>query len=262
MAFDVKMLLTRFVPGINHELIPHGVPSGYDWYGTSSRCKWTGCDDAGCTIEDYKLGNWWGVIYTDITNAHPPNTRVNVWKDVKMLYLYEGTTQWQLIQQSLNNTSSWGGCGYREDFATCDSGLGDRLEPDGTISYVPNNGHNSHFWPGPFINLQTNKKLHCITIMYARLIKANPSGTDDRTQSKYIISAGGDFRKSYDQLGIMRGFAVGKFIQPTNEWRIVIGSSLSLNNLNTLPMPSAEYFIMPDGTYPTCLIPQVSIVIY
>lgn len=256
-TFDIKEYLKKWIPGTNHEAIPHGVPTGYVWREYSTRCQWPGSTDAGCSTNDYTWGNWWGVIYTDTTNVHPSNTRVNVWKDVKMLYLYEGSSQWQVVQRSLNNTSSWGGCGYKEDFSTCDRGFGaypnqKRLESDGTISYVPLDGHNVHFYPGPFIDVQANKRLHCITIAYARLIKADPNGIDDRPQSKYIIDVGGDDRNpDADQDGVQRGFVLGKFIKPTNQWRSVVASTLSLDNLNTLQLPPAEHFIMPDGSFPS-----------
>ena len=251
-AFDVKSYLSKFVIGTPHEAIPHGVPSSYNWYNKSTRCEWTGSNDAGCALSsEYKYANWWGVVYVDTTNYRAPNTRVNIWKDVKMLFLYEGSNQWEIVQQS-TDPSKWGGAGYPEDWTGSNTAINKRIESDGSISYVPKDGYNSHFYPGPWITALQIKNVHSIVIAYTRLILDNPNGTDDRSSSKYIIEIGGDNRKSSgDQGAVQRGFGAGVFIKPAVGWRTVVMTSMSSNNLNTLPIPPAELFRMPDGNYPS-----------
>lgn len=271
MTFDIKSYLSKWVPGTLHEAIPHGVPIGYNWRERATRCKWCGSDSKqdcpnGCPNgTNYILNNWWMGLYVDESNQYANNVRVNVWKDVKLLFLYQGSSTWQLVQRSLNNTSTWQGAAYPEDFIGTNIAIDKRLETDGTISYLPRiyngNGYNAHFYPGSYYQSEPNKIIHAIVIGHVRLIKTNPSGPDNRASSKFIIQAGADLRYS-GQTGIIRGFGAGVFIKPTSEWRTLVMSTLSLDNLNTLPLPPKEYFVMPDGNYPdTCSNPVLRMTI-
>ena len=50
---------------------------------------------------------------------------------------------------------------------------------------------------------------------------------------------------------ICTGVAHGKYIKPTRDWRVVVMSSMTKDDVRTLPMPPTEVFLMPDGKYPT-----------
>src|SRR5205823_2938471 len=97
-----------------------------------------------------------------------------------------------------------------------------------------------------------------IMIGATRLILADPSGADDRSSSHFIISVGSDWRSpdggcptnEFGEL-VCSGLGGGKFIYPQNSWRAVVGSTMYQADLDALPMPPAEAFVLPDGTYPT-----------
>ena len=98
-----------------------------------------------------------------------------------------------------------------------------------------------------------------IAIGSVRLVLANPSGPDDRGSSHFIIAMGSDWRTSSgggcptNQFGQLacQGVGGGRFIYPRNQWRAAVMSTMTADDLRTLPMPPAEAFRLPDGTFPT-----------
>lgn len=246
-TFDVKEFLKTVVPGTNHELLPHGA-SMHGWYRVATRCTWGTSGDAGCYI-DRTQSNWWGVIYVDTSNYHAPNVRVLVHKDVKMLFSYEGSNQWTYGQHSTGDAINWRGAGWPESWSTDipNTAINKKSEPGENISYIPRESYVSHFYPGPWVDITPGKRLHAIVIAHAKLVLDSATGPDNRALSKYIIGFGGDLRR---EGVVQKSYGMGKFIIATNNWRTVVLSTLSLNNLNTLTLPSATYFQQPDGTYP------------
>lgn len=243
-AFDVKFYLSKFTPGTNHEALPHGASTSHNWYYHS-------LGEPRILVDPNHYMNWWGIIYHDLTNAHPPNTRVAV-KNVKFLLKYSDESSWRTVQDMIGGT---GGSGYPENWDNRpNTPIDMRTESDGSISFVPRLTYTSHFWTKePLVNVRTGILTHAIVVFHTKLILANPSGTDDRDGAKYITGSGADYRESnyYCPNGVCPGIGLGKFIYARKYWRTAVMSTMSLTDLNTLPMPPKELFLMPDGKYPS-----------
>ncbi len=83
-----------------------------------------------------------------------------------------------------------------------------------------------------------------ISWVKARLVLRNPNGTDDRSQAKYVLGVGTDYKTSPGMACPCPSSAIGKHKYVTNEWRTFIASTLHPDTVRALaaannlpPMP-------------------------
>jgi hypothetical protein len=250
-AFDSRSFLARFVAGAPHDGSLHGVPGAYDWSTHSLVHAGTNPPRPETTHMD-----WWGEIYVDSSDYHAPNTRVAL-ANGKLLVLYEGATTWRIVQ----DTRVIEGGAWTEDFKRQDQPIDMRVEPGGSRSIVPHEGHNAHFWPKVGFYKVEGRLRAVMSIVHTRLILADAKRADDRESSKYLIGLGADWRKPDGSCPIRHtdkgdlpectGVGHGKETRPTTSWRVVVFHTMSEADLATLPMPPESVFRMPDGTFPS-----------
>lgn len=250
-AFDSRAFLAGFVATLPHEGSMHGVPLAYDW-------STHGLVIAGTTPPRPETTHliWWGEIYVDDTDFHAPNTRVEI-ANGKLLVLYEGATAWRVVQ----DTPVIEGGAWTEDFKLHDQPIDMRVEPGGSRSMVPHEGHNAHFWPKVGFYKVDGRLRAVMSIVQTRLVLANPKGEDDRERAKYLIGIGADWRKPDGSCPIRHsdrgdvpqctGVGHGREIRPTTAWRVAVFHTMKEAELASLPMPPDSLFRMPDGTYPS-----------
>jgi hypothetical protein len=233
---NVRLCLSRFAPYTAYEDTPHGVPAFWGYYSKGKKHT---------LVFPYNFANWWGVIYVNLSNYHAPNTRVAV-KNIKMLFLYDDELEWRIVQTSESHGIT--SAGYPEDFSNIPAIPADmRTEQDGSVSFVQQDGYNAHFYPmNGFIECRTNIPINVIVIADTKLVLNDQAQIDDRDTSSYLISMGADYRMSdntspYD---VVLPFGDGKFVKVTKEWRTVVMSTISNEDLAKLPMPPSELFIL------------------
>lgn len=210
---------------------PYGVPSSYDWYST-----WY--IQNGNNATGYNAMTAWGIIYPNLTNFEPANTRVNI-ANMQTYVLSTSTHLWTRLQL----TSAPSGAAYTDSFVGDVNQPWDvRTETDGTISVTcggPNsiyNGYNCHFYPTNRGAITPSDIGGIFTTMQLRLIMANPSNPDDRATSTYLGSCGADY---WQQLTSGNNTAVGggilKYI--TNNWQQFTMTTLTAAQINSNPPP-------------------------
>jgi hypothetical protein len=240
-TFAVKDFLMRHTPGSNGEDFPHGVPSAYSWYAVA-----TGGTPSRPVPENTHM-NAWGQIYVNPSNVRAANTRVAI-KTTTLLALMPDSTEWQLLQR----TDDVGGGGWKEDFSGVCGDIVIETEVDGSRSFVTTDGCNAHYWPElPFVAIPVVPRA-VVSIAHTRLVLADAGAPDDRAQSTYLVGVGADWRKPDGSCpnDICTSVGISKFIKATNSWRAVVMSTLSPSELDTLPLPPADHFRLPDGTFP------------
>jgi hypothetical protein len=243
-TFSATTALASYADGTASEARPHGVPTSWDWGGNAIVRGLTP------PTTDSRFVNLWGQVYTDAANTHPANTRVNL-AGCELWRLPATGTTWERIQGG--PTSSIDGGAWAEDYSRNDGAFDLRREPDGTQSTVPANGYNSHFWTTAALADPGTTSRAFIAACSARLTLANPSGTDDRASSGYVVSLGIDWRKSdygcpvVNGITVCNGLGVGRFVRVTTEWRRVLFSTVPAGS--SLPAPPQELFRNPDGSY-------------
>ncbi len=245
-TFDPKAFLLQSAPGTTHEDFPHGVPLSYDWQSKAT----IGGKPFNRPNGDYYT-NFWGEVYTNLSDAHPANTRVEL-KDCQYWGIMNGATTWTKLQAASLDGGAW-----NEDFSPASGGIDIRTESDGGQSVVPREGQNAHFWPQQGLYNTNNNLREAMSSCATRLVLANASGTDDRAQATYILAMGADWRGPNYECPAPNGYTIceglghGKYIKVTNSWRRAVFSSMSSTDLNNVPMPPLEAFVLPDGSYPS-----------
>jgi hypothetical protein len=116
-----------------------------------------------------------------------------------------------------------------------------------------------HPWPNhPAYQPVVGSPRAVLAVAAVRLIKADPSGPDDRASSHFLIHTGADWRtadglcpKNASGQNVCPGVGIGRFIYPKVQWRSATFSSMSSQDIASLPPPPADAFRLPDGTFPT-----------
>jgi len=251
-ADKVKTLLAKYTPGTLHEAIPHGVPANFDWQ-TKSTIKRLTPPDATTTYLNIR-----GAVYVDTTNVRPANTRVEI-MDCTAYGLLKSTNTWEkYIDLSPGNMT---GRAWKEDFSV----PGDanypniiKTEADGGKSVINYNGFNFHYYNGAGVALVNvgSKYKQYVTSCSTRLVLNNPAGTDDRSQSTYLIDVGNDWKHqdgscTVNSSGSTLCYAIGagRFIRVQPRWRRVVFSSMTSADLDANPLPPESVFTNPDGSF-------------
>lgn len=245
---ELRGLLASNAPGTAHEAFPHGVPTSYDWYARSR---------ANPTRTDPRLTrlNWWGQVFTDTTGERGDNARVAVREGVVLL-LFAGESTWVPGQR----TNLLAGGSWSEDFQSHPCGVFDvRAEPDASRSFVPDVGCAAHFWPDvAHIDIGTRALRAVVSVAHVRLVAGDPADTDDLSASRYLVGLGVDWRDPVSGcpandagVPICSGAGVGRMIRPTPGWRAVVFSTMTNDDLASLPLPPIAFFQHPDGGWPS-----------
>ena len=118
------------------------------------------------------------------------------------------------------------GGAYREDFAGDISVVPNlRKEADGSISVVPGNGYNFHFWPtGGRGQLADPSDVAAVfSTVKARLVTDDASNAPDFDKAAFVMNLGGDIwyslDSSWDQWKTNGDVGMGRFKRITPEWR-------------------------------------------
>lgn len=252
-APNVKGILMEFLPGTKNEAIPHGVPPNHDAYTGSNVKRIAPPDDAMTYL------NMRGAVYVSQANTHPANTRVEI-ANCQTYGLLKSSNSWQKIIDL--SPSKITGRAWKEDFSVND-GAGQpytsiRTENDGFKSVITYEGYNFHYFnqasQAPLVYVGSNYS-QFVSACSSRLILANPSGTDDRSQASYIIDIGHDWKTAdggctTNPYGSTLCYAVGtgRFIKVTANWRRVVYSTMNAAALTSGPLPPVSLFTNPDGT--------------
>ena len=248
---DVKAQMLSAVPGTKGEDIPWGKEvnsnfPGYDWYGQAqplSNMDLTGNGGA------YTRINWWGAIFRNESNANPDNTRVEI-ADCSLWILFKNANSWQKLLGS-----EFGGATFPPDYMNGSPGESQVTNTaTGGIIRPGSNGIYHFWWGGGFVTIDPGNIKAAMSNCRARLVLANPSGPDDRSQSGYIVHMGADWRIAGQENNCnpCPGLGVGKFYKIMNDWRNVTWQTLTQEEINGgTVMPPAEAFGESGGTGPT-----------
>lgn len=246
-TFDVAGFLSKYVPGTAHEGLVDGVPLDYSWSQHSEAPELTAPAGTG-------WANWWAQAGVDTTAIRPANTRIE-YRAPSLWVLPTGSNTW--VQYFA--TAGIDGDGFLADFSgACASYSGVSLGTN-ALSLAPLAGCFDHFWSvnPAFVELGGSIRA-AISIASVRLILNDPNGPDDRADSHYLLGMGGDWRSPdgdcptnvFGQLSC-NGIDGGIFIYPKTFWRAAVMTTMSPSDLQTLPLPPVEAFVLPDGSYPT-----------
>lgn len=235
MAQDDKPTVNSIEEIINdmklpHEAIAHGTEQ-YDW-GKAPRIG-MGNDP----------GEWtamiiWGQVYESVNRNIATNTRVEL-RNIAAYYLSKKDSKWHRWQYAKEIK----GAAYREDFADDENKPADiRKEPDGTISITCGNGYNFHFWPATGrVEIDPSDISGVFTTCQARLILDDPEKPDDRNQSEYLLSIGGDYWKDknaeWDYWKTNADIAIARFKYVIRDWRAFNMHTLDEITLRENPPP-------------------------
>ena len=199
-----------------HEGAPHGVPTSFSWAKSPSLQNVT--PPAGMSAI-----TGWGQIYSDASNVQPANVRVEL-RNMET-YVWSNTNHaWTRVQAAAHVD----GAQYVEDFAgNAAVPASVRSEADGGVSTGMVSGFNFHFWPaGERGNLTDPGDIGAVyTTVQGRIILDNPSGPDNRSQSRYLANTGADWWRT-----LMATFGDGtnnpgvgqsRFTYLTNDWTAI-----------------------------------------
>jgi hypothetical protein len=196
--------------------------------------------------------NWWAIAGVDPTLQRPVNTRIE-FRNPKYLVLYPGSDTWQTYFVG----DPIGGGGFKADFSGGCTYGGVDIDVN-AISLDPQANCFDHIWPTDPAYQQVGGSIRAaISIASVRLVLANPNGTDDRASSHFILAMGSDWRSPdgacpLNQFGEQscNGVGGGRFIYPKVTWRAAVMSTMTTQDLASLPLPPASAFQLPDGTMP------------
>lgn len=219
--------------GLN-EAAPEGVPPTWDF--ANGPFLQMGANPAGNNAILI-----WGGVYVPTSGAGgDTNTRLNVRNF--QLYCLDNSGTWHNIAGSTGaaSTNSIDGEYYAEDFSSGGSTtLNFRTESDSSISFSNVAHEVSHFFtPFPRVSLPSGF-VGVVCVYEGRLIKDNPTGTDDTALARYIGNAGGDYYPATTGAGIANnpGVGGGKFKFFKTYWRSFSFTTLSLAQLTANPPP-------------------------
>jgi hypothetical protein len=209
-----------------HEKQPNGVPESYNW-SSGPVLDPTPVPLANSKGEKMKFFTNWGQVYVAKDMKPAVNTRVQL-RNMKTYYLSKKDGKWKQIQNSTTVEGNY----YVEDFAGDKNIVANEKKEKVGVSVKPPEGHNYHFWdPNGRASIDPDDFAGVATTVEARLIVEDASKPDDREQSNYLLSMGGDYWVSKDaewESTWNNNFAagVGKFRKVTKEW-----ASFSMHNL-------------------------------
>jgi hypothetical protein len=210
---------------------PHGVPLSYNWaHGPFIQM--------GNNANGWKAITAWGALYEAAEGNTAVNTRVNI-RNMQSLYLQKSSGKWILLQ----HTDAPDGAAYVEDFSRNSNKPADiRREPDGTISVTAGEGYNFHFYPPDRASINPDDIAGVVTLFEARLIVADPSKPDDRSQARYVATSGADYYPDLTggwpgNLSYNPGVAGGKVKYVKEAWRFFAMTTLTLDQLAHNPPP-------------------------
>lgn len=130
----------------------------------------------------------WGQIYVDSNNVMPTNLRVEV-KNLEEYLWSKSQNKWVQVSANLRPLGSH----YPENFSGSPVPASLRVEPDGGLSSTMIPGYNFHFYTGnhPVMSDPTDIGAAFVTCQ-ARLILDNPTGPNNISQARYLVSVGSD----------------------------------------------------------------------
>ncbi len=244
--------------GAPNEGIPNGVPSTWDWAtgaGQTNLVPDPPPDTSGpYTGVPYSSSNYWGLIYREQGYSVVSNTQVQL-ANCQYWVLPTGSNTWSLLQDESRGLQ---GGNWTEDFSASAGDLaflpGTASSPESVIT--PPMGENAHFWPAGWYVTPPSLRA-AVTVCRVRLVVANASLPDNRASARYLLEMGADWRHAdstchlYPTGNICSPIEDGKFIRITSQWRDGIMSTMSSSDLQSLPLPPASAFVLPDGTYPS-----------
>lgn len=235
-------LLADFDRETVHEENPYGVPSNWSWARHSSDDQWTHLTP----LYGETRTNFWIEVFPYDQPLYPENVKVAVKKHV-YLALFEGDDTWQIIQKWEELDGAWYNYPYTQKLGAITD---IEKEPDGSYSFGLIEGGNAHLWPtrnSPRIDFP-GKLRAVIYVCQARLILDDPDGPDNRDKAKYIIGGGVDWKMpdggGPPGLGYCDAIHHGKYIRLTNNWRLLIVSSMTKKERETFPLPPEKYFVI------------------
>ena len=130
----------------------------------------------------------WFVVFDGVGNG-ASNTRVQL-RNLVLYIKSKSTGQWNLARRSVGV----GGELYPKTLQGSQVWSPDvRTEGDGSTSVLPPGGNLVYHGWGSKDDINGADVGAILISMQARLIKNNPSGTDDRAQAKYLLHVGGDY---------------------------------------------------------------------
>jgi len=213
-----------------HEEIAHGTQQ-YDW-GKAPRMG------MGNDPKDWTAMITWGQVYESVKLNKAENTRVEL-RNIKAYYLSKKDNKWHLWQSA----KLVEGAAYREDFADdLSKPAVTREEPGGTLSVQCGDGYNFHFWPASGrVAIDPDDITGVFTTCQARLILDDPEEADDRDQSEYLLSIGGDYWETltaeWDYWKTNGDIAIGRFKYVTKEWKAFNMHTLTETQIQNNPPP-------------------------
>ena len=205
-----------------HESKPHGVPADYSW------CKGPILKSLEFPSSTYyeSIGphKWnaitiWGQVYEAAEGTGSKNTRIQI-KNIDSYYLSFKDNKWHNAQAQISPT----GAAYAEDFATNDTEEPTvRMESDGSISVIPGNGYNYHFYPSSRAEIDPDDVKGVCGSVNARLILDNDKLEDDRNKAKYLLNMGCDLwydlSAPWDDFKTNGDTGIGKFRYVKKDWQ-------------------------------------------
>lgn len=212
--------------------LPHGVPTSWDW-ATHAEI------DMGNNPGTFKAMTAWGQTYIASTGNPATNTRVNI-RNIQAYVLSKSDGKWHQLQSSALVQGDY----YLEDFSGDVSITGDqRTESDGTISVIPGNGYNFHYWPpNGRATINPTDIAAIFTTCQARLIVNNPALPDDRSTARFLLDMGGDYWLSLTAAWAPNeannnDIGMGRFKWVTNNWQAFNMTTATAAQLQATPPP-------------------------
>ena len=201
-------------------LLPHGVPSSYDWCCGS---RPTGLAQGGAFTP-------WFQAYQSSAGIDGLNVRVAV-RGLKLLVL---TTDGRWTVQ-YNETAPCGGH-PTEDFTGGGPALDSRPDPQGgaDIKMVP--GYSYHGWPCGWPRVaEPTGVVGFVALVDSRIVTDNPAGPNDLARSTYIIDASTDWYPSTTATSGNGDQGMPRFDVITPQWQTFGYTDLSAAQLASDP---------------------------
>ncbi|MGF1661490.1 MAG: hypothetical protein ACFCVG_03300 [Kineosporiaceae bacterium] len=212
-----------------HEGRPHGVPEESGW-ATGPRIGMG--NDPGTWLATTA----WGQAYEEAEGNPAVNSAVTI-SALTLLVLREDGT-WEVLQ----DTDAVTGAYYVEDFVDDVSKSGDQqVAPDGSVSVVPGDGFNYHFWPPERAEIGAGGIAGLVVAARARLTLLDPEGVDDRGEARLLLGVGGDYWEDldaeWDNFRTNGDFAIGRFRYVTAEDQLFTATTMTAEQLEANPPP-------------------------
>ncbi|MEL7087904.1 MAG: hypothetical protein AAGL98_05595 [Planctomycetota bacterium] len=239
--FLTDALLVEAADDMNrdHAAVPNGT-SSQDWslrprlgFGENPPAGWSS------TIV-------WGQVYEPTSGNPATNVRVQL-RNLRLAVLTKSTGTWDVLQ----NTSSFDGAYFREDFANDDSiAAAQRDEGESASIQLPvGAGRNYHFWSGDGRTPYDLSDIDEVVAMAdARLVLDDPAGPDDRDAARLMMSIGADYWETqaaqWDNWTTNGDVGIGRFEFISSDWETFTMTTLTPGEVATLiPEPSAALLI-------------------